>query len=465
MRGAFDGEPRWVDATWTAEQAKLQRRDGRFLDLLAEIAAPVQGTTKDTIVGDELRQHRRTVRTAVGAAAMLLVLTIAAVIGAFVALDQRDKAESRRQEALSQSLGSQAAEVSGRRPDLGILLGVEAWRHAHTTQAEQALITGAKLEGLLPRVISRGKPAIAIGYQSPDKTFVLLRADGSIERWAEAGDTGLSATGLRDPRFKALLQLGPRTFGLSRDGTVYDIDDSLRDVTGHWSVSSGPRWSAMGADTSGAVLAVGDQGGQLRLWSVADHTPIGPAVLAHVGGVNAVAVRSDGQRVVSVGGGDLQVKTWAVTPTGLQLLATSPVTATGSSVAYLADNATIVVGEWNGAVQVLDADTLAPAPTSVPTARSKLHSAPVTQILPMADGGFTSVGLDGWVKRLTAGFAVFSTRRAAEATPLAAAVDPATGVTAIASADGTISAVDPDTAFEQRVRCDAHQLGHAGAVR
>ena len=61
---------------------------------MAEIAAPVQGTTKDAIVGEELRQHRRTVRTAVTAASLLFVLTIAAVIGALIALDQRDKAET-----------------------------------------------------------------------------------------------------------------------------------------------------------------------------------------------------------------------------------------------------------------------------------------------------------------------------------------------------------------------------------
>jgi len=185
------------------------------------------------------------------------------------------------------------------------------------------------------------------------------------------------------------------------------------------------------------------------LWSVADHIPIGPAVVTHLGGVNAVAVRSDGQRVVSVGAGDLQVKTWAVTPTWAptardlhvdrdRLVRRLP----GRSAASIA------VGEWNGAVQVLDADTLAPRAdvgsngNGVNCTRRRSR-----QVLPMNDGGFTSVGLDGWVKRLTGGFAVFSTRRAAEATPLAAAVDPATGVTAIASADGTLSSVDPTNAL------------------
>jgi hypothetical protein len=82
LRGAFVGEPRWVDARWTAGQSGLGRRDGRLIDLLAEIAAPVRGTTKDALVGEELRQHRRTVRTAVGAAGLLLVLTVVSVVGA-----------------------------------------------------------------------------------------------------------------------------------------------------------------------------------------------------------------------------------------------------------------------------------------------------------------------------------------------------------------------------------------------
>ncbi len=159
LRGAFDGEPRWVDATWTATHPDLTRRDGRFLDLLAELAAPVQHTTKDAIVGEELKQHRRTVRTVTAAATLLFLLAVAAIIGAVVALDQRDQAEHRRQQALSQSLAGQAAELATSRPDLGILLAVEAWNHANTPQAEQALITAAQSEGLLPRVLSRSTPA------------------------------------------------------------------------------------------------------------------------------------------------------------------------------------------------------------------------------------------------------------------------------------------------------------------
>jgi hypothetical protein len=117
---------------------------------------------------------------------LLFVLTVASVIGALIALDQRDKAESRRQQALSQSLAGQANEVATRRPDLGILLAVEAWRHAHTSQAEQALIEAAPQT--LPaaqrfRAPDNGPWAFEL-VSVPEHGYALAgRLDGSLTFW------------------------------------------------------------------------------------------------------------------------------------------------------------------------------------------------------------------------------------------------------------------------------------------
>jgi WD40 repeat protein len=274
----------------------------------------------------------------------------------------------------------------------------------------------------------------------------VLRADGAIERWHEGDESGWTGSGLRDSRLRSLLQLGPRVFGMSRGGTLYELDDSLHEVTGDWSVASGARWSAMGATSDGTVLGVGDQGGQLRAWSVAGRAPIGPAVLAHAGGVAGVAVRGDGQQVVSLGANDNQLKTWTVTPAGLQPLGTFALSALGTSVAYLSDDRTIAVGEGNGSVQLLDADTLTVRSDFGANGSKSLHTAFISQVIPIrdprTDGGFATVGLDGWIVRLTGSFGVFSSRRAAESTPLAAAINRDTGLTLIASADGTTSVVD-----------------------
>ena len=245
-----------------------------------------------------------------------------------------------------------------------------------------------------------------------------------------------------------MLQLGPHVLGLSRGGTVYDLDESLSKVTSEWSVASGARWSAMGADANGTVLAVGDQAGQLRLWSVADHTPITAPVMAHPGGVNAIAIRSDGKLVVTLGAGDNLLKTWAVTPNGLQAVGSVALGATGAAAAFIADEQAVAVGESNGAVQLFDAATLTLRPDFGSNGTRQLHTTPITQLIPVSDpdptkpGGFVTVGLDGWVMRLTGNFDLFSSRRATEGTPLAAAVDRSTGLTLIASADGTTSVAD-----------------------
>ena len=425
----------------------LTRRDGRFLDLLAELAAPVQHTTKDAIVGEELKQHRRTVRTVTAAATLLFLLAVAAIIGAVVALDQRDQAEHRRQQALSQSLAGQAAELATSRPDLGILLAVEAWNHANTPQAEQALITAAQSEGLLPRVLSRSTPARAVAYQSGDRSFAILRDDGTVDTWKEGSTTAPHPTGLRAPQLQVLLTTGSKVHGLSSAGTVYELDEALGTITGEWSLSSGPRWTAVGTQDSGELLAVGDERGQLRLWSSTAHQPIGPPVAAHGAGVNAAAISADGQTVASVGN-DNQLATWRVGDTGLTPLGRIALPATGAALQFLGDGRSLAVGEWNGAVQLFDGTTLAPRSDFGANGTQQLALAPITQLIPIDDGGFATVAMDGWIKRLSGTtFGVISSRRPAEGTPLAAAIDPVSGTTFVGSADGTTAVIVADAPF------------------
>ena len=255
-------------------------------------------------------------------------------------------------------------------------------------------------------------------------TFVILRADGSVERWRDGDESGWTSTGLRDSRFQTLLQLGPRVFGLSRGGTVYELDDSLHEVTGDWSVSSGARWSAMGADRrrqrprASVTRTVSSGCGR----SPITHRSVRRS-LAHAG--RCLRRRGSGRRptrVVSLGADDNQLKTWTVTPTGLQPSGTF---ALGRQRHVgrvpLRRPTRSRSAKWNGAVQLLDADTLTLRSdfgsngTQVVAhgARSRRSSRSVTR----TNGGFATVGLDGWVVRLTGALRLFSTRRAGREPP------------------------------------------------
>ncbi len=87
-------EPRYLDLRWTLETAE-PASDPRMQDAAAEIVAAVQGRGKEEIVGEDLRQHRRTLRIATAAAAVLAVLLIASIAAGWYATIQQRTAERR----------------------------------------------------------------------------------------------------------------------------------------------------------------------------------------------------------------------------------------------------------------------------------------------------------------------------------------------------------------------------------
>ena len=81
---------------------------------------------------------------------------------------------------------------------------------------------------------------------------------------------------------------------------------------------------AVGALPDGTPVIVsggGDRHGTVRVWRLADGTPVGEPLPGHTGGVNAVAVGAlpDGTPVIVSGGGDGTVRVWRLadgTPVG-----------------------------------------------------------------------------------------------------------------------------------------------------
>jgi hypothetical protein len=85
LRGVYTAEPLWVDLSDTRIES---RRPVIPADRVAAIAAPIRGMPKDMLVGEHLRQHRRAMRLAEAAAAVLAMLTAVAVAArGFVLVD------------------------------------------------------------------------------------------------------------------------------------------------------------------------------------------------------------------------------------------------------------------------------------------------------------------------------------------------------------------------------------------
>ena len=146
-------------------------RNPRFRECVADIAAPLHGRPKDELIGEDIRQHRRRVRLARSAVAVLGALVLVAATTAFVALQQRNTARAERDRATSRRLAAEANANFDRRLDLAALLALEAYRIEPTFEARSAAITA----------VHRTERLIATLHGDPGAvTSVALSADGAI---------------------------------------------------------------------------------------------------------------------------------------------------------------------------------------------------------------------------------------------------------------------------------------------
>jgi WD40 repeat protein len=185
LSGAFSEEPRFIDLRWAHSGEQLSLSHARFRDAVAELAAPLHGVPKDVIAGEEVRQHRRTVRIARAAALSLAVLTVASVIFGVFALLQRNEARRQRDLATSRALVQAASANLDREIDLAALLSLEAYRIRPSTETKSSLI----------RAVERSDHIIALGHVGEPVARIAFDAAGT--KLAAVGTTSVSLWALR----------------------------------------------------------------------------------------------------------------------------------------------------------------------------------------------------------------------------------------------------------------------------
>jgi TIR domain len=116
LRGAFNGEPRYIDLTWARDEDSVDLKNPLFAERIADLAAPIRGVSRDEIIGEDLRQHRRTVvltRTAAAVVAALAIFSLVAGISSFVLFgSQRSAVASEARLAAEATAGAVAATTS-----------------------------------------------------------------------------------------------------------------------------------------------------------------------------------------------------------------------------------------------------------------------------------------------------------------------------------------------------------------
>lgn len=274
LRGAFAREPRFIDLRWAHNSATLSLSDPRFRDAVADLAAPLHGLSKDELAGEEVTQHRRTVRIARAVASGLLLLTAAAVVAAVLAIVAQNHAVHEQKLSRSQALAAESLLALGDDPQLGLLLAVHSAQVARTSQALSAL-RAVLPDNQLLHTLPAGPGAVQSAAWNPAGTKVVTAsATGQTRLWN-------AATG-------ALL----KTFPVSGHAT---FDQNGTHVL-TWGTGTAPRlWSVSG---SGAPVVFRQ-----------DNAPFG-ATVSHDGNL-VVSGSGDGRAYVWDAHTGRQIRTFA----------------------------------------------------------------------------------------------------------------------------------------------------------
>lgn len=177
LRGAFRTEPLWADLT----SVRTDRRGVRVPDEdLASVAAPLRGVDRDTLIGEHLRQHRRTMRVVRSVIATLTALLLFAVAATVVAVGQRDEARTEARIATARELAALSGSMVSSNLDIAQLLAVAAYQTDRDPQTEGALVQAASASPQLVRFLQVGSPVTALAGSADGTTVVVGTTDGDL---------------------------------------------------------------------------------------------------------------------------------------------------------------------------------------------------------------------------------------------------------------------------------------------
>jgi WD40 repeat protein len=397
--GAFPEEPGWLDLRWAKDSKRLRMADPEFRQAIAEIAAPLRHVSKDEIIGEDRRRHRRRVGTVAVTLVLLSLLTVIAILAALSARRQRDEALRAERVAVTRGVVAQAGlQHRFDRDELGVLLARAGYvLNLQTSGAAREEIDLALRSSMSARPFTRV-------LESPLPLLQRVSVDPSGRFIAAAGtEPGrqLALWDLRHPTTAPRLLQGSRTVAFSTDGrtlvtgsggdvllwnpyrgqapkailhasgdlfsvaispdgrmvaagndrgTVYvwGLDD------GHSpTVVQGPRRivRSMAFHPTGRMLAWGSDSGSVHLWHVGERSTAATLVGRHAGIASSVAFSADGTRLAS-GGYDGLVKVWR-----LDNLRAAPLVQQGNSrevtsVAFTPDGRTLTSGLYDGTIRL-----------------------------------------------------------------------------------------------------------------
>jgi hypothetical protein len=359
LRGAFDTEPHWIDFRWARTETDVSLNHPAFRDGVASIAAPLRGSLKDELIGEDVILQRRSRKAAFAAFGAITLFAVLSALAAWFAFEQRDKARLSQ----SRTLALMSEQKTGIGDTFqGISLALEALpsdlsapNRPYEPLAETALARALhQHRGLL--TLSGHEGEVLSAEFSPNGNKIVTCSDDDTARlWDTI--TGAELLVLRGHEAEVWSAKfnhdNTRIVTASEDGTarVWDsaTGEELAVLRGHGNAVVGAAFSA-----DGAKVVTASRDGTARLWDAAEGKEL--AVLqGHEDRVVSATFGLRDSRIVTASWDDT-ARLWDAV-SGRELIVMRGHTADLWSAAISPDGSMVVTASGDGTARLWDART------------------------------------------------------------------------------------------------------------
>lgn len=176
-RKIFEAEPLWVDLRAIRTSRDVSVRNPDFRDGVARLSSALRGIPLDQLIGEDIRQHRKTLRLAWSAVLLLTILAVALALSGTYSMRKGAEAQAAAKRARNEALVSWAGTLEPNDPLTAALVLSEL---DSDTPSDRAFVLARRVANELPVAVWKGSRP----KWTPDGQRVLtVDGNGIVRVW------------------------------------------------------------------------------------------------------------------------------------------------------------------------------------------------------------------------------------------------------------------------------------------